>query len=404
MSEPAPDSRPDLSRPYDVVIAGAGLAGGTLALRLARAGARVALLDPSGFPRDKLCGEFLSPECWGVFDRLGLAGPVVRLGYHPIDRVRITTPRGRVLESRFTGTDGLPGIGLSRAALDDLIVRAARAAGVTVLEKARVKGPVVCDGRVTGVVARQGTGEPFEVLAGVTVAADGRHSPLVRQTGRTRSRSWFRPRLFGLKRHLDVPDRDSEPTGTVGLHLVPGGYVGACRVETSQTNLCGLLPESVLRRHRGDLDRLADDVFAVNPTLRHLWRSGRPSGPWKTIADVRVQTSTPRFPGILYVGDARGTVDPLGGQGMTMALLGAEMIAPYVTRALSEGGAGLSLQRAFAGAWHRRFDRRIALCRAFHHVLVNAWFIDAASAFTTLAPRLLALGFNRTRDSAPAAN
>jgi menaquinone-9 beta-reductase len=163
------------------------------------------------------------------------------------------------------------------------------------------------------------------------------------------------------------------------------------------------LPESVLRRHRGDLDRLADDVFAVNPVLHDLWRAGQPSGEWKTIADVRVQMSTPSLPGILYVGDAKGTIDPLGGQGMTMALLGAEMLAPFVTRALSEGGANDSLQRAFGAAWHRRFDRRISLCRAFHHVLLNAWFVDAASAFTNLAPRLLALGFNRTRDPATAA-
>jgi hypothetical protein len=87
---------------------------------------------------------------------------------------------------------------------------------------------------------------------------------------------------------------------------------------------------------------------------------------------------------------------------MTMALLGAEMLAPFVTRALSEGCAGVPLQRALGDAWHRRFDRRVALCRAFHHVLVNAWLVDAASAFTTLAPRLLALGYNQTRDSVPA--
>ncbi len=194
------------------------------------------------------------------------------------------------------------------------------------------------DGRVAGIVARQGTSESFEVSAAVTVAADGRHSPLVRRTGRTRPRSRFRPRLFGLKRHLTVPDRDSEPAGTVGLHLVPGGYVGACRVETSLTNLCGLLPESSLKRHRGDLDRLADVVFPANPVLHDLWRSGVPSGEWKTIADVRVQASTPGLPGILYVGDAQGTIDPLGGQGMTMALLGAEVLAPFVTRALAEAG------------------------------------------------------------------
>src|SRR3954470_2980290 len=105
----------DSTRPFDVAIAGAGLAGGSLALRLARSGARVALLDPGVFPRDKLCGEFLSPESWGVLGRLGVADEVARTGYHPIRRVRISTPRGRVLEADVVGPDGLPGIGLSRS-------------------------------------------------------------------------------------------------------------------------------------------------------------------------------------------------------------------------------------------------------------------------------------------------
>src|SRR4051794_14113396 len=84
---------------YDVAIAGAGLAGSALALMLARGGARVALLDPARFPREKLCGEFLSPECWGAFDRLGIAPDVEAAGYHAIRTVRVTTPSGREVES-----------------------------------------------------------------------------------------------------------------------------------------------------------------------------------------------------------------------------------------------------------------------------------------------------------------
>src|SRR3954451_11220599 len=108
---------------FDVAIAGAGLAGAALALALAKAGARVALLDPARFPRDKLCGEFLSPECWGVLDDLGLADAVRRRDYHAIRRVRITTPSGRGLDVEVIGIDGLPGLGLSRSVLDDLIVQ-----------------------------------------------------------------------------------------------------------------------------------------------------------------------------------------------------------------------------------------------------------------------------------------
>src|SRR3954471_14820978 len=108
---------------FDVAIAGAGLAAASLALRLARRGVRVALLDPGEFPRDKLCGEYLSPESWSVLDRLGLANEVAASGYHAIRLVRITTPRGSVVEAQVDGPDGLPGIGLSRSYLDDLVVR-----------------------------------------------------------------------------------------------------------------------------------------------------------------------------------------------------------------------------------------------------------------------------------------
>lgn len=387
-----------LERRFDVAIVGAGLAGGSLALRLASDGVKVALIDQGRFPREKVCGEFLSPECWGVFDRLGLTGEVERLGYHPIRRARITTPSGRVLEAELTDPDGLPGIGLGRSALDDLIALAAQAAGAELIEQSRVKEPLLLNDCVAGVSARQGADEPFNVSAAVTVAADGRHSPLVHRTGTTRTRSWFRPRYFGLKRHLLASEREPESDGIVGLHLVAGGYIGTCRIEAGMTNLCGLLPESILRQHRGNLDRMADIVFAGNAVLGRLWHSAPRASEWKTVADVRVVVSTPGLPGILYAGDSQGTIDPLGGQGMTLALLGAEMLAPYVTRALDEGGVGTILQRAYAADWHRRFNRRIMLCRAFHHILVNPWIVDAGTRFSTIAPRLLTLAYSQTRD------
>ena len=392
---------PDASRPFDVAIAGAGLAGAALALILAKAGARVALVDAGHFPREKLCGEFLSPEAWGALDRLGLAGEVAGSGFQPIRRVRLTTPRGTVLEAEIVGPDGQPGIGLSRWALDDLLVRRARAAGASVFEGTRVGGPIVAGGGVVGLAARHATAGPIEVRAAVTVAADGRHSTLVRRSGTTRGRNWFRPPLFGLKRHLTVADpAAAEPEGTVGLHAIRGGYVGTCRVEGTLTNLCALLPESAARRHRGDLDRLAAADFPANPTLARLWSASVPAGDWKAVSGVRVEASTPRLGGIFYAGDCRGTVDPLGGQGMTMALLGAESLAPFLRSALLPDAPVARLQAAAAAAWDRRFGRRIRLCRLFHHALTRPALLDLSPALRSLAPRVLAACYHATREPA----
>ncbi len=388
------------ARSFDVVIAGAGLAGGPLALILARKGMNVALADSSTFPRDKVCGEFLSPECWGVFDRLGLTGEVEGSGYHPIRLVRVSTPSGREVVAEVAGRDGRDGIGLSRHLLDGRIVRLAREAGATVFEGARVGGPIVEGGRVVGVQAR-GPGGPFEVRAKVTVAADGRNSSLVKQSGRTRALSRFRPALFGLKRHLRVLDPAvAERPGTVGLHLVRGGYGGTCRIEgEGVTNLCALLPESSVRRRRGDLDRVAAECLGKNPILAKLWAASEPAGEWKTVAGVRVQVSTPTLPGILYAGDAQGTVDPLGGQGMTMALLGAEALARWVAQGfVAPGGVDARLQRGAQAGWHRRFDRRVALCRGFHHCLVRPALLDLASKLGPTGSKLIAACFRQTRD------
>ncbi len=387
---------------YDVAIAGAGLAGASLALRLARRGAKVALLDPGVFPRDKLCGEYLSPESWDVLDRMGLSDDLSRSSYQPIRHVRITTPRGRAIVAEVAKPDERPGIGLSRSVLDSLIVRRAREVGADVFERSRVGGPVIREGRVAGLHARHPTDGEFAIIAKVTVAADGRHSSLVKQTGASKTRSRFRPALFGLKRHLIITDEEvAEPPGTVGLHVFPGGYGGTCLVEGGLTNLCAVLPESVVRERRGDLDRVAREALGRNPHLARMWEAGVPSGEWKTVAGVRVEVSTPRIDGILYAGDCQGTVDPLGGQGMTMALLGVEQLAIFVERALLSGSCvDRSLQEACQSAWHKRFDRRIWLCRLFHHTLINASIIDMASLAGRLAPGILSACYRQTRDPA----
>ncbi len=391
---------------YDVAIAGAGLAGSTLAAILAGRGARVAVFDAATFPRDKLCGEFLSPEAWGPIDRLGLTDAIALAGYHPVRRARLTFPSGRAIDSTLGIGDGQPGIALGRGVLDALLLDAARSAGADVFEGWRVGGPRIENGRVTGLLARPpGAGAATEpVTAAVVVAADGRHSALVRATGAIRERSRGRPPLFGLKRHLRPAADADGPPQTVALHLMPGGYVGSCPVEGGRVNLCGLLPESWAAEHRGDLDALATSRFAANPALDRLARSAAPDGPWKAVAGVRVEVARPERPGIFYAGDCQGTVDPLGGQGMTMALLGAEGLAPFVIEALAETprrdpSAFARLQEAAQVAWHGRFDRRVALCRAFHQILVRPVLLERSAPWLgRLAGPLLGLAYRATRD------
>lgn len=390
-AEPLPGGR------FDVAIAGAGPAGGSLALRLARRGMKVALLDAHGFPRDKLCGEFLSPEGAAALERLGLPGDIAD-HTHVIRRAQLSTLRGGIVETDLTNDGRPPGLGISRAQLDERIVREARRAGVAVFERAQVGGPLLRGGCVVGLRGRWAGGARFEVQARATVAANGRHSALARQTGAIRHRGRSRAAFVGLKRHLWTAEAD-EHSATIGLHLIAGGYAGICRVGERLINLCALLPAAAIRGHGLDIDRAVRQRLERNPLLARLYATRQPAGDWKAVAGVSVEVGRPRLPGILYAGDCQGTIDPLAGQGMTMALLDAERLADWLAQALADGGSiDAALQRARQNAWHRRFDRRIHLCRAFHQLLVHPQFVDAGATLPRLASWLLSACYRATRE------
>src|SRR5690349_19116062 len=86
---------------YDVIIAGAGPAGASCAAFCARRGMRVALLDRARFPRDKVCGDYLNPRCWEVFERLGVAGKVLALPRHETPGFLFSTAAGRLVQVEF---------------------------------------------------------------------------------------------------------------------------------------------------------------------------------------------------------------------------------------------------------------------------------------------------------------
>src|SRR5690349_2807929 len=128
---------PDWAGPgglYDVAVVGGGPAGCSAAIHLAQAGARVVLLEARAYPHDKLCGEFLSPECAGRLDELGLTAALRGLGPAAIDTACLTAPDGTLWERRLPGQ----ALGLTRRALDQLLAQRAQALGVDVRTPATV--------------------------------------------------------------------------------------------------------------------------------------------------------------------------------------------------------------------------------------------------------------------------
>src|SRR3954453_3025652 len=164
---------PSLDHP--VIIAGAGPAGSTLAIRLRRLGLPVTLIERYKFPREKLCGEFISPECLSHFDELGVIDEMLESGgdrifetiFYEIGGRSITVP-----SSWFAGKDFA--LSLSRARMDDVLLNAAKASGVKVMCETAVTGLIRDDNAVVGVKVRDNIGNTTEIESSFIVDATGR--------------------------------------------------------------------------------------------------------------------------------------------------------------------------------------------------------------------------------------
>ena len=157
-----------MTRP-DVIVVGAGPAGAATAILLCERGLEVLVLDRATFPRDKICGEYLSPESARILDRLGVLKTIDGAGAAPLVGMRITAPDGTVLEARYRAVDGRQpyrghAMGLSRSVLDAILVDRLRALPVDVREGVRVTDLVVDGDRVTGVETLDAEGDRKSVV------------------------------------------------------------------------------------------------------------------------------------------------------------------------------------------------------------------------------------------------
>jgi flavin-dependent dehydrogenase len=342
----------------DVVIAGAGPAGSVAALLLARAGARVRILDRARFPRDKLCGDTLNPGAMARLDALGLAARV-RSQALPVAGMIVTGPAGARIVGEYGC--GVYGAALTRRTLDELLLDAAIAAGAVFEPDTAVCGPLLAgDGTtVTGVRIAGRTGER-QLRSRVVVAADGRRSRLAFDLGLAactrRPRRW----AFGAY-YTDV----GGVTGCGEMHIRAGSYIGVAPLPGGLTNLCVVRELGSGEAARADPQRVVQLAVASDPVLHERFAAARRVTPVTVLGPLAVDAHAAGTPGLLLAGDAAGFIDPMTGDGLRFAIRGAELAARCAFRELETGRSmhhelAAARRSEFAGKWRvNRMLRRL---------------------------------------------
>jgi menaquinone-9 beta-reductase len=361
----------------DVLVVGAGPAGSLAAWSLASRGVRVMLVDRDPFPRHKLCGDTLNPGAVALLKSLSLGESPVEAAL-PLAGMLVTGPHARV-EARYGG--GITGRAIERRTFDEWLLARAMAAGAQFEDRVTVRHPIADsashDPCVRGVKATlHASRREIEIAARLTLAADGRSSPIAR--------------ALGLAWHPAAPRRwafgtyASGVTGTrdVGeMHVRGGKYIGVAPLSSDLCNVCVVTGRPA--SGRAPLEIVKSELQA-DPELKERFARARFEAV-AVLGPLAVRAKACGVDGLLLAGDAAGFVDPMTGDGLHLAMKGGLLAADELFAALQSGDNKSAVHR-LESARARAIGQKIQFNRVLRRLVETPAAVGAASWAARVVP------------------
>ena len=304
---------------FDVAVVGGGPAGSVCAAFCAAAGLRTVLIEREKFPREKVCGDCLNPECWPILRQLGIDQRVREAPHATLASVAFIGLHDRSMEIALPQGEDAE-IAIKRSIFDTLLLDRASQLGAEIREKSTLTSLEKTNGDWKLTIA-----DAFACRAQVLVAADGRNSTVARLCG-------LLPHIgkerVALQAHISLPPHFGNK---VVLQLLPGGYSGQAPVSEGEFNLCLVGKPKSIRT----LQKWAIEQFAL-PTAQQ----------WRTITPLTRATVPPAHRNLLFAGDAARVVEPFTGEGIFYALRSGVLAATATARIVQENSTGATAEYA----------------------------------------------------------
>lgn len=332
---------------YDIAIVGGGLAGLFSSILLSRAGLKVVLFEKKQYPFHRVCGEYISNEVLPFLEKHDL----FPAEFQPsrLDRLMITSSSG----SGFSIPLDLGGFGISRYTYDHWLANKSRDSGTQMFENTTVRDIERKDDLFL-ITTSSGECNTSKLVIG----AQGKRTKLDQHLNRPFIDN-HSPYL-GVKYHL----KTDLPEDTIALHNFSGGYCGVSMVENKTYNLCYLIHRDRVRRY-GSIEATEHQLLRRNPHIKRILNSSefifdKP----EVINEVSFKSKESAFKGILMAGDAAGTITPLSGNGMSMAirsahLLSREILANYCNERFDQN----EIIERYSAAWAAQFNKQMWIGR-----------------------------------------
>jgi flavin-dependent dehydrogenase len=386
-----------------ILIIGGGVAGASLAIRLANENLRVTVIEKDRLPRHKLCGEFVSPECLPHFKALSVLDSIRQIGGDPIRETRFFSPSGKSIKvpSKWFSGGKHGALGISRSEMDLRLIVKARNSGARIFEESRACGINIEKNRLAGVTVKNKYNETVNIKAELVIDATGRSRVIGKLLDRkmgTKPRK-NRTRHIAFKAHFENVGID---TGVCEIYFFRGGYGGLSFVENGIANNCFLVESRVAREFDGNADRVLKELIFKNTRAGAVMKNAVRKFDWLAVSIEKFgKQRLNDIDNLISVGDAGAFIDPFTGSGMLMALESSELLSKVILSnpgQLASNKTGV-LKAEYEKSHAKTTRRRLRICSLLRNISQRPRLAELAISTANISDRLLSTFASMTRPS-----
>jgi menaquinone-9 beta-reductase len=376
---------------FDVLIIGGGPAGSAAALPLVRDGMRVAVIEKKIFPREVLCGEFLSHEVLSFLNEFGVYGEFLSLSPHPITHFRLIPDHGvEVLQPL-----GFNAFALKRSLLDQLLLHKAHSSGAVIFQPAEVL--TIQREADRFIVECKTIGHEQVLSASDIICAYGKQNILDKRL--KRNFASMKSGFTGIKYHIPSAALNSVPLHEIQIFTSRGIYCGINSVNSTETTLCFLFDSVLFQNEPRDA---LESLVQYNKSFRLLFREN----PLPTLQHLPVYgTGNIYFgkrniveSGMYMAGDAAAVIAPLAGDGIGMALESGMLAANTLLKAKRKGLSKSATALLYKNDWDALFKKRLAIAHRLQKIAMQSLGLQFGMTLLRLFPALTGKFIRWTRN------
>ncbi|PQJ79898.1 NAD(P)/FAD-dependent oxidoreductase [Polaribacter porphyrae] len=363
---------------FDVIIIGGGLAGLCNAIHLSKFGKKVLLVEKNSYPKHKVCGEYISNEVIPYLKYLDF-NPF-DFGAVQIKNFQLSTTNSKLFSSKLP----LGGFGISRHTLDYQLSKKAIANGVAILKDAVININFKID--VFTIITKQNK----VFTSKIAIGSFGKRSTLDVELNRKFIKK--KSPYLGVKIHV----KGTFPKDLVALHNFKGGYCGVSKVENDAINLCYITNYLSFKKYKSIEDFQKSIVFK-NKFLNEIFKNSKPI--WDkplSISQISFDTKELVNNHIIFSGDAAGMIHPLCGNGMSMAIQSAQIVAPLIIDFLEKKIDRNQLEKSYISKWNKQFKWRLKVGHFIAALFRKDWISNLLLNVVQKLPFLLPIVIKQT--------